>query len=318
MTLCQYFETWMETYKKPLVVHATYVKYTNTLKQIKGLFGETTLDQITATTYQRALNEYAKTRSKLTVSHFHKQLHACLLDALDERIITQDPARKAIMSHRKKERNKVKCLDYAEWKALIEATYNTDNIRAQLTYLSAVTGLRYAEALGLTWDNVDFKNSKLTVNKTWDYKYHSGFIPTKNKGSVRQIDIDDKTVAMFDRLYAAQQGSADNPYDLVFPYTEGKQLYSASVNRYLTLLCADIGVRNISFHSLRHTHASVLLYSGVSLMAVSRRLGHADTTTTQKVYLHIIREMENREKGLILQALNGAFTGALPHTQKAQ
>ena len=305
LRLDQYFEIWIETYKKPVVAHATYVKYLNTLKQIRKYFGETPIAQISATLYQQTINEYSKTHSKLTASCFHKQIHACLLDALDEQIIVVNPARKAIISGRNLEKDKAKCLDYSEWKKLVMATYNTENIREQIIYLSAVTGLRYAEVLGLTWDNVDFQSSKLTINKTWDYKYHTGFIATKNKNSKRQIDIDDNTIVMLSRLFVQKLKGEENPNNLIFQYSEGKQLYSANINRFLSQLCADIGIRQISFHSLRHTHASVLLYQGVSIMAVSRRLGHSNTATTQNIYIHIIKEMENKEKSLILQILGG-------------
>ena len=307
ITLSKYFKTWIETYKEPVVAKATYVKYTNTLNQINKYFGEMLLNQITATSYQRILNEYSKTRSKLTVSCFHKQIHACLLDAVDEQIIKIDPARKAIVTGRHVEKDKVKCLDFCEWKALVTATYNSCNIKEQVIYISAVTGLRYAEVLGLTWDNLDLLNNKLTVNKTWDYKYHSGFITTKTESSKRQIDIDDNTVAMLSRLFMQSINKEDYNEKLVFQYLDGKQLYSANTNRYLSQLCDDIGIRKISFHSLRHTHASVLLYQGVSLMAVSRRLGHSNTTTTQNIYIHIIKEMENKEKTKIMQILSGAF-----------
>ena len=307
LTIEQYFKTWIETYKEPVVAQATYIKYLNTLKQIRKYFGEIPISQITATTYQQTLNEYSKTHSKLTVSCFHKQIRACLLDAVDEQIIEIDPTRKAIIFGRKHEKEKVKCLDYDEWKALVTATYNTGNIRGQIIYLSAVTGLRYAEVLGLTWDNVDFQNNKLTVNKTWDYKYHKGFIATKNESSKRQIDIDNNTIAMLSRLFMQRDVAEKSTNNLIFYYTEGKQLYSANTNRYLSQLCDAIGIRRISFHSLRHTHASVLLYQGVSLMAVSRRLGHSNTATTQNIYIHIIKEMENKEKSLIMQVVSGAF-----------
>jgi len=140
LKLDQYFKTWIETYKEPIVAHATYIKYLNTLKQIKKYFGETALSQITATSYQQILNEYSKTHSKLTVSCFHKQIHACLLDAVDEQIIKIDPARKAIISGRQLEKEKVKSLDYDEWKTLIAATYNTCNIQRQVICVSVVTG----------------------------------------------------------------------------------------------------------------------------------------------------------------------------------
>ena len=61
----------------------------------------------------------------------------------------------------------------------------------------------------------------------------------------------------------------------------------------------------ISVHGLRHTHASVLLFAGVSIASVARRLGHSSMTTTQKTYLHIIRELENQDIDLVMRSLSG-------------
>ena len=60
----------------------------------------------------------------------------------------------------------------------------------------------------------------------------------------------------------------------------------------------------ISVHGLRHTHASILLYAGVSIASVARRLGHASMTTTQKTYLHVIQELENQDIDLVMRSLS--------------
>ena len=61
----------------------------------------------------------------------------------------------------------------------------------------------------------------------------------------------------------------------------------------------------ISVHGLRHTHASLLLFAGVSTASVAKRLGHSSTTTTQKVYLHVIQELENQDVDLVMRSLSG-------------
>ena len=60
----------------------------------------------------------------------------------------------------------------------------------------------------------------------------------------------------------------------------------------------------ISVHGLRHTHASLLLFAGVSIASVARRLGHASMTTTQKTYLHVIHELENQDIDLVMRAMS--------------
>ena len=69
--------------------------------------------------------------------------------------------------------------------------------------------------------------------------------------------------------------------------------------------CNQAKIPVISVHGLRHTHASVLLFAGVSIASVARRLGHSSMTTTQKTYLYIIRELENQDIDLVMRSLSG-------------
>ena len=77
------------------------------------------------------------------------------------------------------------------------------------------------------------------------------------------------------------------------------------MNDILTRHCKACGISEISIHGLRHTHASLLLFAGVSIASVARRLGHASMTTTQKTYLHIIQELENKDVDLVMRTLSG-------------
>ena len=309
ITLKDYFQDWIEMYKKPLLAVATYKKYENTAKHIKKLFGDINITKLDPTIYQKAINIFAETHAKATVTCLHKQIHACLLDAIDEGIITKDPSRKAIITGRFKPTSKEKYLHYSDWKTLVNHTYMSSNIMDQVIFLAAMTGLRYAEVLGLTWDNVNYEKGLLTINKTWDYKYHQGFLGTKNKSSERVIDIDRNTVFMLRSLQ--EYVSHDNPNNLMFHYTSGKELFSTTTNKHLVSLCHDANIPIITFHSIRHTHASILLFQGVSILAVSKRLGHSNVTTTQEIYLHIIKEMQERERESILHTMEEALYRSL-------
>lgn len=305
LTLAEYFHQWMETFKKPAVSPVTYVKYQNTHQHIKNNFGSLEITQVSRQKYQAVLNNFAKTHAKRTTAGFHKQVRAAVLDALEEGIITSDFTRKAIITGREKNTQKASFLSYHEWQSLINTTKNSSNTYDFIIYISAMTGLRFAEVLGLTVKDIDFKHKTLTVNKTWDYKYHTGFKSTKNISSVRTIDLDSTTLRVIKlrfRLnhfkYPDQQICIDG---------NGKLPVSATINRYLETLCCNIGISPISFHGLRHTHASILLFKGVNILSVSKRLGHKDVTTTQSVYLHIIKEMEERETKLIMKIMKQAF-----------
>ena len=81
-------------------------------------------------------------------------------------------------------------------------------------------------------------------------------------------------------------------------------MYNSTVNHVLGRYCRRSQLPVITIHGLRHTHASLLLFAGVSIASVARRLGHSSMTTTQKTYLHIIQELENKDIDLIMRSLS--------------
>lgn len=83
-----------------------------------------------------------------------------------------------------------------------------------------------------------------------------------------------------------------------------KRVFNSTINGLLEKYCYKLDIPTISIHGLRHTHASLLLYEGVSVASVAKRLGHANTTTTQETYLHIIEELENKDNDKVLHHLS--------------
>ena len=163
--------------------------------------------------------------------------------------------------------------------------------------LVAKTGMRFSEALALTPKDFDLSHQMLSVSKTWDYKGKGGFLPTKNKSSVRKIQIDWQIVVQFSELLKGLP--EDKPI-----FVTKERVYNSTVNDILARHCRALEIPVISVHGLRHTHASVLLFAGVSIGSVARRLGHASMTTTQKTYLHIIHELENQDVDLVMRSLS--------------
>ena len=82
------------------------------------------------------------------------------------------------------------------------------------------------------------------------------------------------------------------------------RVFNSTVNDILARHCKQLDLPIISIHGLRHTHASLLLFAGVSIASVARRLGHASINTTQKTYLHIIQELENRDIDIVMRSLS--------------
>ena len=295
----EYYKQWIEVYKKGAIREATMAKYLMTQKWIERLAPELKVSGLTRTAYQKLLNDYAKEHERQTTLDFHHQLKGAILDALDEGLIERDPTRKAIIKGKAPRTKRIKYLNQFELHTLIAHLDLGEKVNWDwFILLVAKTGMRFSEALAVTPGDFDFARQTLSVSKTWDYKGDGGFLPTKNHSSVRKIQIDWQVVVKFSELTRKLPG--DQPI-----FVGEKKNYNSTVNDVLIRHCKACGISEISIHGLRHTHASLLLFAGVSIASVARRLGHASMTTTQKTYLHIIQELENKDVDLVMRTLSG-------------
>ncbi len=294
-----FYKNWIDVYKTGSVRQVTLNKYLMTLTWIRELVPDLKIQDLSRIQYQLLINKYAENHERQTTMDFHHQLKGAILDALDEGLISRDPTRKVIIKGKQPRKKKQKFLNQFQLHSLlqelnlsIEEGINWD----WLILLIAKTGLRFSEALALTPADFDFSRQILSVNKTWDYKYGTGFLPTKNKSSVRKIELDWRTIAQFSELTKGLPKEESI-------FAKGV-VFNATVNSILERRCKAAKIPVITIHSLRHTHASLLLYEGVSIASVARRLGHSSITTTQKTYLHIIQELENADVDLVMRSLS--------------
>ncbi len=296
---CQYYAQWIRVYKDGAIRKVTMDKYLMTQAWLEKLIPDCKIGELTRITYQQLLNDYAATHERQTTMDFHHQLKGAILDAVDDGLIERDPTRKAIIKGGPLVEKKIKYLNQYELHTMLRTLELDSTISWDwFILLIAKTGMRFSEALALTPKDFDFAHQTLSISKTWDYKGDGGFLPTKNSSSVRKIQIDWQTVIQFSEL--VKKLPADEPLFVV-----KDSVYNSTVNDILERHCKKAEVPVISIHGLRHTHASLLLFAGVSIASVARRLGHASMTTTQKTYLHIIQELENQDVDLVMRSLSG-------------
>ena len=294
---CDYYKQWITVYKEGAIRPVTMNKYNMAHHWLEKLVPKLTISNLDRFAYQKLLNDYASEHERQTTMDFHHHLKCAILDAVDEGLIQRDPTRKAIIKGKTPREKKPKYLNQYELHKLIDdldlgAEINLD----WLLLLIAKTGMRFSEALALTPKDFDLSRQILSVSKTWDYKGSGGFLPTKNQSSVRKIPLDWQTVIQFAGLI--KQLPEDKPIFV------NKKVYNSTVNDLLTRHCHKANIPVITVHGLRHTHASLLLFAGVSIASVARRLGHSNMTTTQKTYLHIIQELESKDIDIIMRSLS--------------
>lgn len=295
---CDYYEKWIKIYKEGAIRKVTLDKYKMTLRWLRKLIPDLKIKDLTRISYQELLNNYALEHERQTTMDFHHQLKGSILDEVDEGLLDRDPTRKAIIKGKTPSVKKVKFINQFELHTLLDTLELKNEISWEwMILLIAKTGLRFSEALALTPADFNFSRQSISVSKTWDYKGDGGFLPTKNQSSIRKVQIDWQTVIQFSQLIK------DLPEDKPI-FVNGK-VYNSTVNGVLERYCKKAEVPVISIHGLRHTHASLLLFAGVSIASVARRLGHSSMNTTQKTYLHIIQELENRDVDLVMRSLSG-------------
>lgn len=304
ISFAAYFENWVELYKKGRQ-RSTYKRYLNSVDTVKDYFKDIPIQKITRQMYQEFLNWYGQGRAKETVRKLNTHIRSCVKDAIDDGLISIDFTRKAEFNGTKPaKKNSEKHLNFMDsyrlYIHLLKKIKTAKSNTPHLILLGLVSGLRYGELVGLTREVFNFDNNTIYIHQAWDYKEGigkngDGFTDLKNTASERRIGIDPVVMNIFKEHF---ENTPANYKDLVFfRPTEVKVLANESANKALKKILDELGIKTkISVHGLRHTHASVLLYKGVTIQSVSRRLGHASIETTYDYYTHIIKELEERDE----------------------
>lgn len=295
-----YFKRWVDLYKSDNA-KATQVHYENTFKVIQKYFGSTPIQHIKKSDYQAFLNKYGKTKAKETVKKINAHIRACVREAVDEGIIQTDFTRRATLTGRDSKKQIDKHINYLESKRLSKALCDVLEAEHRQVYyiilLAIKSGMRFAEIIALQRKDFDFKNNTISINKTWGYtsSFEDGEKKTKTETSNRVIKMDKVIMDMFQKYF---EDTPENIHKLVFynPESKYKVFSNTGVNKALKKLLNELGIDEISIHGLRHTHASILFYKGISVQYISERLGHADVDTTIRIYTHLIKELREEDE----------------------
>lgn len=156
------------------------------------------------------------------------------------------------------------------------------------------TGCRRGEALALYWDDIDFDKKTVSFNKSVTNKVvgKTWFITTpKNASSVRTIRLSDNLLQI---LREHKQQQREQCGDCLFVFGNNAPLSETSLSRYFKMYCQKANVKKIRLHDFRHSHASYLISQGVSIVAIAKRLGHANIEQTLNTYAHLMPNEEDR------------------------
>jgi integrase len=232
-----------------------------------------------------------------TVYEIHLMIKGALADALRRGLVTRNVA---VVARAPKQRS----LQRVEGVSLTEEELRQLMRTAvghrlfPLVWLTAMTGMRRNEVLGLKWPDIDFAKKRLHLNRglvAVGYEVHQTRGKTKN--ARRAIALDDTTLAVLGgwRAYQAAEFAAvgiTNAERWVFTDGDGQPVHPHAVYEAFRRIVHNAAVPTIRFHDLRHTHGSLLIKDGIPLKVVSERLGHANIAFTMQTYQHVLPGMQ--------------------------
>ena len=278
----------------------TFTSYSTTVKKIIAPYfreKEVTLKNLTAKDIQEFYLSELERVSPSSVIHYHANIHKALKYAVKIDLIDVNPADK--VERPKKDRYVGSFYDADEVNALFEAAKGS---KLELPILfGAFYGLRRSEAIGLKWDAIDFDQNTITIRHTvtsCDLDGKRVLVAsdtTKTKSSMRTLPL---VPFMRERLLALKEEQQENRRlcgrSYIKEYLEyvcvneiGDLIKPHYVTESFPKLLKAKGMRQIRYHDLRHSCASLLLANGVPMKQIQEWLGHSDFSTTANIYAHL-------------------------------
>ena len=239
--------------------------------------------------------------SSNTVRSYHRIISSCLGKAVKWGYIPYNPAVNAELP--KMPKHEAAYLDEAEARELLMLLHKEPiKYRAMITF-DLLSGLRRGELLGLRWRDVDFENQTITIVNTLNYAPGAGvYVDTpKNATSARPLKLSPTAFSMLLEYKRWQDDQRDACGDYwkdtagrVFTGDDGAPVFPDSLTKWFSAFVKRSGLPDVHIHSLRHTYASLMIADGTPLVVISRRLGHAQVSTTANIYSHVIASADEK------------------------
>ena len=245
-----------------------------------------------------------------TVRNIHVMLNKALSDAQRKGLVVRNVALSPIRRRSARQRREdIKAWDVDQLCVFLDAMDSHRFLPA--FHLSAHTGMRRGEVLGLRWGDVDLEAGRVSVRQALvSVAYDVHISDVKTGTGRRTVDIEEDAIAVLESWRSLRieerGGKVPAKTDLVFTRPDGSWLHPDLFSQLFDRVVAKLDVPEITLHDLRHTHATILLMNGVPVKVVSERLGHASPAFTMSVYQHVLPGMQAEAAELFAEVLRQA------------
>lgn len=325
----EFTEIWKRDYGSKELAPSTYKRYCRMLEtRLLPYFGHFYINKIKPTDIMKFYdllekdtqlvrkkdNNGSKTKKPLsgkTILEHHRLLRAMLHKAVYWQLIVANPAER--VQPPKARKPKRRSYDDEQTKILLEnlELLSSEDTKYKVAIILTVfTGVRLGELMGLEWQDVDFKNGIISINRSSQYLSDMGVFTKvpKTESSIREIAIPEFIISLLEeyKLWYEEQKSFYSELwtdsDRLFVQADGKPMHPSTISKWFVKYVGQIGLPVINFHGLRHTNASLLVAQNIDIAVISARLGHAQISTTLDFYVHPLLS-HNRKAGYALENL---------------
>lgn len=325
----EFTEIWKRDYGSKELAPSTYKRYCGMLEtRLLPYFGHFYINKIKPTDIMKFYdllekdtqlvrkkgNNGSKTKKPLsgkTILEHHRLLRAMLHKAVYWQLIVANPAER--VQPPKARKPKRRSYDDEQTKILLEnlELLSSEDTKYKVAIILTVfIGVRLGELMGLEWQDVDFRNGIISINRSSQYLSDMGVFTKvpKTESSIREIAIPEFIISLLEeyKLWYEEQkslyGELWTNSDRLFVQADGKPMHPSTISKWFVKYVGQIGLPVINFHGLRHTNASLLVAQNIDIAVISARLGHAQISTTLDFYVHPLLS-HNRKAGYALENL---------------
>ena len=295
MTVSEYLDEWIKRGVEGKREERTVGNYRNGCVHIKRALGETKLDKLKPLQIERLYDDLANHLSPSSVHTVHRILRVALNRAVKWGYLKESPLKRIDPPSLRKKERQVLTVEQAvailDW---MQEHKQTSHVGASLAIFA---GLRRAEACGLRWRDVDLANAILRISTTRQVRKGAIIKGTKS-GKSRIIPIGEDLTQTLKSWrgeqvkHTVRRGGTWSEDDWVIRQPDGFPVNPDTLLHDLRDAETAIEMPCVSFHDLRHTHATLLLEAGTDLKTVQDRLGHESIVTTGNIYAHVTGNMK--------------------------
>ena len=252
-----------------------------------------------------SLDTKERTLSGKTIREYHRLIHTVLDQALKEGLVAVNVADRATPP--KMEQKDVNYFQPEQVVSIREALELEPIKWRTLVHLLLITGARRGEILGLKWDKVDFASNQVYICNNVLYSADVGIYEDtpKTERSKRYVSLPAETMQLLKQYRAWQNGERlrlgeyYQDQGFVFAQDTGGPMHPDSVTTWLSRFSKRHGLPHVNAHAFRHTMASMLYFNGVDSVSISKRLGHAQVSTTANIYAHVMEAADKKNADIL-------------------